>query len=99
MEVQYNDEHFGWLCENDLILHCHREEYLQEIPRRHRYVPQVDFTDVKIFPRIGKNHFDEDIRAELNSMLACREYIRKNHPDSHRKSYVTKAKKFSRFHD
>lgn len=94
MEIQYNGEHLGWLCENDLILYCHREEYSP--PRRHRYIPQVDFTDRKIFPRMGKCPLYEDIHTELNSMLACREYIRKTHPDCHRRNT---SMKYSRFHD
>ncbi len=55
------------------------------ITRTHRrYIPKIDFNDEKLFPctrRMNNNrNIDEELVSELNSMLACREYVRKqNH--------------------
>ena len=116
IEVEHHDRpaEIGYLCQNDLFLHCYREESptddsfetIVDISRRRR-IPQVDFTDEKLFPRMPtmRKNVDEDhIRAELNSMLAGREYIRKVNPSFDRKSSSStrldhKRKKFYRFHD
>lgn len=107
IEVNHQQLFTGWFCQNDLFLHCHREECLtnelfemivDNSIRRHRYIPHVDFTDEKLFPKIPrittrKNFDDDNLRAELNSMLAGREYIRKGRLDHH------KRRRVYRFHD
>jgi hypothetical protein len=80
----------GWLCNNDLLLVCERDELEQRphcsltdetpIPMRtrtrRRHVPQLDFTDRTLFPRCSRVPVDDELVSELSSLLACREYVR-----------------------
>ena len=56
-----------------------------------RFVPKIDFNDVKLFPskRMPMAHrrtnLDDELVSELDSMLACREYVRKQNHYSDRR--------------
>ena len=113
IEIEYN-QHTGWLCNDDLFLICDREiilddveslfmsdRKLQTITRTHRrYIPKVDFNDEKLFPsntRINPS-LNEEILSELNSMLACREYVRKqNHFFDRKQAQAEEEKKLVEF--
>lgn len=70
-----------------------------------RYIPKVDFNDEKLFPSISNritrtttNQYtneviiDDELVSELNSMLACREYVSKqNHYFDRKKFQEAKA--------
>jgi hypothetical protein len=89
----------GWFCNDDLILICDREvsfndsdspfmddRKLQKLTRTcRRYIPRVDFKDAKLFPSIIR--FNDEIQLELNSMLACREYVSKQNHFFDRKQF------------
>jgi hypothetical protein len=55
--------------------------------RRRRYIPKVDFNDEKLFPSTIRMNIDEEILSELNSMLACREYVSKQNHFFDRKQF------------
>jgi hypothetical protein len=62
----------------------------QIIRTRRRYIPKVDFNDEKLFPsttRINDINIDEELLSELNSMLACREYVSKQNHFFDRKQF------------
>jgi hypothetical protein len=119
IEIEHKQS-IGWFCNDDLILICDREIFLddnteslfmndrklQKLTRTsRRYIPKVNFNDEKLFPsitRMNEKKFDEEIQSELNSMLACREYVRKQNDD--RKQFqraqaaqVDEEKKFEEF--
>ncbi|CAF1038798.1 unnamed protein product [Adineta steineri] len=74
IEIEYNN-HTGWLCNNDLILVCDREEIidnsfmddnkLQLMNRtRRRYIPKVNFNDKKLFPSILNRTVTHEINTD-----------------------------------
>jgi hypothetical protein len=97
IEIEYN-EHTGWFCNNDLILICDRETFPNDteslfmddnkLQTRRRYIPKVNFNDEKLFPsmNISMNN-NEELLSELNSMLAGREYVRKQNDFFDRKQF------------
>jgi hypothetical protein len=101
IEIKHND-HIGWFCNNDLILVCEREIFSNDVESpfiddnsiyssqiirtRRRYIPKVDFNDEKLFPSTTRIN-DEEILSELNSMLACREYVSKQNHFFDRKQF------------
>jgi len=102
IDIEHNN-HTGWFCNNDLILICERETFSNDVESpfidnnssqiirtRRRYIPKVDFNDEKLFPsttRINNINIDEELLSELNSMLACREYVRKQNHFFDRKQF------------
>lgn len=105
-------DHQGWLCNDDLLLHCHRENFhptddlfIDRIPQFRRFVPQLDFSNEKVFRSFPmksstthRNHFDdEDLLSELNSLLDCREYVRQTNQYSERKEQIPSKKKFEQY--
>lgn len=85
-------EKHSWFCHNDLLLVCEREKSFEENAslfmsddqlqiRRHRFIPTVNFNDEKLFSSLKRRkNFDDEVKSELNSLLACREYSRKQNP-------------------
>ena len=72
-----------------------------------RFVPKIDFNDVKLFPsslnpskRVPIAHrranLDDELVSELDSMLACREYVRKQNHYSDRKQDAERTTKTER---
>ena len=75
---------------------------LTQTRRRQRHIPTVNFNDEKLFPLLlskttrtttsnvlnkGINGYDEELISELNSMLDCREYVRKQNHFFDRKQF------------
>lgn len=100
----------GWLCNDDLFLDCQRENFNENdhifIDENHhgsaivqrRFVPQLDFSNRKVFPSMNSNRskFDEDLRSELKSLLDCHEYVRQTNHYSERKEQIPMAIRNSR---
>jgi hypothetical protein len=102
IEIEHN-QHTGWFCNDDLILICDREIFiddgecefmddrkLQKMTRTcRRYIPKVDFNNEKLFPSTIRMNIsiNEEIQSELNSMLACREYVSKQNHFFDRKQF------------
>lgn len=86
-EINNNDNNESlFMDDNRLQLICS----LHRTRIRRRYIPKVDFNDEKLFPsitRMNDKNTNEDILSELNSMLACREYVSKQNHFFDRKQF------------
>jgi translation initiation factor 1 (eIF-1/SUI1) len=97
-ETSINDSDCPFMDDNKLRLI--QSSYINRT-RRHRYIPKVNFNDEKLFPSIlnkslrstilnlSSNEIDtnEELLSELNSMLACREYVSKQNHFFDRKQF------------
>jgi hypothetical protein len=96
-ETIENDTNNPFMDDNKL-----QSIYSSRIRRtRRRYVPKVNFNDEKLFPFISTKsarttithssnneiNIDEELVSELNSMLACREYVSKQNHFFDRKQF------------
>lgn len=69
----------------------------QRFKIRHRFIPKINFNDENLFPKLSKKSLNrsnenDEVLLELNSLLDCREYVRKSNFYLDRKTITKKSK-------